>query len=843
MIYPDRRQEILKKSLINKALALFLTVLVLMSALIIPGENVTAAATDYSTIRVLLSSMKTVSTIDITVNGTYSIQNISDSAYSFRNNVLLRKGVVYNFTASNGNVVMKQSGSSETFSLGKSFTLYSHTVNRNDYLTMKNTSYGNCNYIGNMTIRADGNSLVFTNELNLDDYLCGVVPYEMSNGQEIESLKTQAVCARSYAYYYVVSARNSGASYDVVDTTSNQVYKGFNASHTRTISAVDQTAAQVLKYGGKCISTYYSSSNGGITEDNHNAWGGTKLAYLNVRVDPYDTASRGRVYTMSKTNVSAKNQELILAVIKSSIESKGYDYSSASIVSIDKIVPTYFDEPASLATTDRRVYSLDFTVTVKAKKSGTSTYSTFQEKFSRTRERVRTFLYYVNSSGSNTTLPSTKFKIQETSTSFVITADGNGHGIGLSQNGTYGRAAAGQTYDQILAFYYENAKLSTLSYVSTVVKPTPSGEYNETEVSGYSKLTNSLTGTVNANASRYPKAGAIYQPNGTVQKDTRVAIVGQTANWYEIVLDDAGSTAFVWKKCITLDGNGTPLSFEDGGMFVATVTDDVWARSSAEYIESNILEKFTAGSEVIVTGIVGAFSKIYYKGADAYVSSVNVKVTGEKVFRVYDAEVRAYKAGLYREKSVKSPKNGYLPEGTKVKVFDISYGFAGLVYNGSISYIKTDKIDIDVAGTSGIILPGEGTQVDLNLKITVSTNAYKEADSNSGPEQSLEEGDVVNAITLKDDWYTIIFGDGYTYVESSDVMIYSENITFGYAVATADKLLYSSEEHDEVAAILKAGETVEMISGADGTVIFIYEGLPCFADTDNLRIEIQSKIV
>ena len=90
-------------------------------------------------------------------------------------------------------------------------------------------------YPGNLSLTIDENGLlrpILT--LSVEDYLLGVVPYEMSDSFPLEALKAQAVCARTYALAKV----NASRDYDVVDTTNDQVFKGVNLGYEKAVRAV-----------------------------------------------------------------------------------------------------------------------------------------------------------------------------------------------------------------------------------------------------------------------------------------------------------------------------------------------------------------------------------------------------------------------------------------------------------------------------------------------------------------------------------------------------------------------------------------------------------------------------
>ena len=107
------------------------------------------------------------------------------------------------------------------------------------------------------------------NELGLDMYLRGVVPAEMPASWPAEALKAQAIAARSYAARRL---RPGEGSYDVVDDTRSQVYRGFEGEAAATNAAITATAGAILKSGGAIVNALYHSTGGGATENNENVF-------------------------------------------------------------------------------------------------------------------------------------------------------------------------------------------------------------------------------------------------------------------------------------------------------------------------------------------------------------------------------------------------------------------------------------------------------------------------------------------------------------------------------------------------------------------------------------------
>lgn len=113
----------------------------------------------------------------------------------------------------------------------------------------------------------DRGTLNLINEVSLEDYLRGVVPSEMGPEAypELESLKAQAVAARTYALRTLGEFAREG--YDICATPRCQVYKGMEVEHPFSDRAIAETAGQVLLYGGRLADALYSSTCGGHTED------------------------------------------------------------------------------------------------------------------------------------------------------------------------------------------------------------------------------------------------------------------------------------------------------------------------------------------------------------------------------------------------------------------------------------------------------------------------------------------------------------------------------------------------------------------------------------------------
>jgi SpoIID/LytB domain protein len=135
--------------------------------------------------------------------------------------------------------------------------------------------------------------------LTMDQYVQGVVPYEMPASWKQQALRAQAVAARTYAAYE--RSLNPRRYWQICDTTACQVYGGVQAEQESSNKAVGATAEEILTFGGKPAFTQFSSSSGGWTAD-----GGQP--YLPAKRDPYDDFPANAMHSWS-VDVSATTLE------------------------------------------------------------------------------------------------------------------------------------------------------------------------------------------------------------------------------------------------------------------------------------------------------------------------------------------------------------------------------------------------------------------------------------------------------------------------------------------------------------------------------------------------------
>ena len=264
-------------------------------------------------------------------------------------------------------------------------------------------------------VRVDGRTV----EMELNEYLVGVVLAEMPVSFEPEALKAQAVVARTYTMRAHRNGGKHGGAAVCTDPGCCQAYTapadylkngGSQAGVDKVRSAVNATGQEVLTYGGELIEAVYFSCSGGSTEDAVAVWG-TDYPYLQAVSSPGEEKAEHYTDTITYT---AANFEAAL----------GRDLPGSPNEWFGVITYTPGGGVASM-------------------EIGGQTYKG---------TTLRSALG----------LRSTAFMVAVTSNSVTITTKGFGHRVGMSQYGADAMAVAGSGYREILSHYYQGVTLTAL---------------------------------------------------------------------------------------------------------------------------------------------------------------------------------------------------------------------------------------------------------------------------------------------------------------------------------------------------------------------------------------------
>ena len=285
-------------------------------------------------------------------------------------------------------------------------------------------------YNGEFIVTANGNKLNAINVIDIEDYLRGVVPYEIGKLDEskFEALKAQAVAARTYAYKHFGSRVAQG--FDVYADTRDQVYKGLHSATELTDKAVRETEGVVMTYNGEFITAYYHSTCGGETEGVV-TWGRPDHPYLKNKPDlrpdgtPWCRESNYTEWTREFTEDELRDLFQINA-----------KEAKANVPSFSSIKSIHIQD------------------TLKSGRIHTLVIETNNGSFTAKADKIR-WLF----KRGGTILPSSFFRIHKNGNEWILKGKGFGHGVGLCQMGARARAQAGQSYIQILTHYYPGITL------------------------------------------------------------------------------------------------------------------------------------------------------------------------------------------------------------------------------------------------------------------------------------------------------------------------------------------------------------------------------------------------
>lgn len=430
-----------------------------------------ASADTPSSIRVYLRRLQVEDTLRVTVKGQYATQ---DGRLSFSDGAKL-------VVVLRGDQLVLHTGQTAVV-MGSSIKLVRCQSETPGYLLLND---GTGMYEGDLSLDIVENAIRPILTINVEDYLLGVVPFEMGDSFPLEALKAQAVTARTYAL------RKSGSSgaYDVEDTTNDQAYRGRTTSSPLSEQAVTETKGLCGVYRGALASCFYSASNGGQTELGQHVWptdAPDAYGYMDMRDDPYDLENRNSVvkrYTLQKKPGEkgigeALHQALTTAMGEQlsalGVEADGELVRFDEIQSVEAVTPKY-DGDSRLMTDLRftvKISVRDYTFrqtpspqlaassTPHADETPAPTATPAFSPYRKVKESVTVtlpiFTEAERAMGLSINVSQNELiTVSDIGSAFLIESRRFGHGVGMSQRGAEQMARQyGMTYEQILAFYY-----------------------------------------------------------------------------------------------------------------------------------------------------------------------------------------------------------------------------------------------------------------------------------------------------------------------------------------------------------------------------------------------------
>ena len=776
----------------KRVLALLCSLTVLCAALLV-GVPTAQAAVD-GTVRVWLESMNeygTIQSVSITLDGSYSIPTAPEVSLSTRG--------TYYIENVDGTLMISGTGIDGQVAVGTKFTVKQH---KNDdgsigTISLYNNRYGNRSYRGDMLFEIYNGSLRLINYVYIEDYLYGVLAGELSNTFPLETLKAQAIIARSYVYNRMLT---NEPNYEIGDTSSDQVYKGYNSANTNIIRAVDETAGILLQYGSKYVNAYFGASNGGQVELPGNAWSSSSSEGCYVmKDDPYDVrnpSSRSVTYTFT-TDPDSLDTSFYVLIQDKVYQELGYYPNIAGIQDVWLSDPVETDERSRGIS--RNYQTMNMTVTVRESGWSSSDDSNVYDPFapsdsdSGSVETVDISIDLHNelkwilfSADSDLRL----FSLEEDGNYYYLTLARYGHGVGMSQRGAQQMANEGHNYEDIIYFYFNDVSLPKIDFVREEL--TTNVPISDSPIATATVTASSLTVRADASTSA--------SKLGSLSRGTVVNVYAELDGWLCIVYN--GSIGYISTDYVTLSdysesgGSTTPGTGGDDALYRAQVTLST-ASSTLKLRESgsssaDVLTYMPHGTIVEVLSDSGSWYQVRTLGGTVgycsaqYLTRLDDEITttttptetsgqSDPDAVVATGEVTGSSVNVRSGPSTSASVLGSLKKGDGVEIISQNGDFYRIVYGGSTAYISASYVRVTgtVETAEPTATPDSGSSGDLEegeALIADSGTALMGDPSGSVIYEYLSRNDVVTILDSEGSYYLVRTEDGETgYVAKSAV--------------------------------------------------------------------------
>lgn len=326
------------------------------------------------------------------------------------------------------------------------------------------------------TLRVQPNTYgtyTLVNSVPIETYLRGVVPHEIGPSAPVPAIQAQTVLARTYALRNL--RRFAIDDYQLCADTQCQVYRGLTGTAPVADQAIAATQGQVLTYQNELVDALYSSTTGGITAAFSDVWDGPDRPYLRPVVDTVNG-----LWDINRYPLSSEEAIRAFIAIDKGFNEDTWDLfrwrNESPLAEITQDLRTYLGrrqhpmagltEVRSLRVSERansgRVQAIDIETdlgVVQLKK----------DEIVRVLTAPRSLLFYVEpmyqtpaAAGSSAATGGAAPPASPQLKGYAFVGGGWGHGVGMSQTGSYRLGNLGWAYPRILQFYYPGTTLQPI---------------------------------------------------------------------------------------------------------------------------------------------------------------------------------------------------------------------------------------------------------------------------------------------------------------------------------------------------------------------------------------------
>ncbi|MBW4511421.1 MAG: SpoIID/LytB domain-containing protein [Scytonematopsis contorta HA4267-MV1] len=312
---------------------------------------------------------------------------------------------------------------------------------------------------GSLEIRPNSyGNYTLINKVPLEEYLRGVVPYEIGITAPQVSLEAQAVIARTYALRNL--RRFEIDDYELCADTHCQVYQGITGAAPTTDKAISSTRGMVLTYNNELVDALYSASTGGVTASFSDVWYGEDRPYLRPVID-----APSNIWNKKEKSLSDEENFQKFINLKEGFNESTWDMfrwrRESSLEDITKGLQKFLRVKNSPYAKFKQLKDMEVVERSGSGRILKLAVNTDIGTFYLHKDEVRSAfvapistLFYLQ--------PLNKGKIG-TLWGYAFVGGGMGHGVGLSQTGAQNLAKQGWSNANILQFYYPGTRIQILS--------------------------------------------------------------------------------------------------------------------------------------------------------------------------------------------------------------------------------------------------------------------------------------------------------------------------------------------------------------------------------------------
>lgn len=313
-------------------------------------------------------------------------------------------------------------------------------------------------YGGNLRLQPNAyGTYSLVNHVPLETYLRGVVPHEIGAFSPYASIEAQTILARTYALRNL--RRFTIDNYELCADVNCQVYKGLTEVFPETDRAINNTRGLVLTYQNELVDALYSAASGGVTATFGDVWHGPERPYLRSVVD-----APANIWDLSKQSLANEQNFRRFMSLNKGFNEEGSDAfrwrEETSLVEMTAFLKQYFQKKQSPLANFQTIQQVKVVERSPAGRVLKMVVQTEKGTIDIDKDEIRNAFYPPI---STLFYLDPVYDANKTLKGYTFVGGGFGHGVGMSQTGSYNLARLGWTAEQILNFYFPGAQIQPLS--------------------------------------------------------------------------------------------------------------------------------------------------------------------------------------------------------------------------------------------------------------------------------------------------------------------------------------------------------------------------------------------